>query len=151
MNSFTRLNVNGHAEKLRDTCNALPRKTQMRCRHTSPLHTLEAKHACLQALEKHFPETPLLPTSSELRGEVEHVCQHASGMSLHSPCLNRDVHEPPSPAQNPASNTARWSSGFSSHIGAAASSSSSSSSSKRALLIESQAQYATDCAYLQTS
>ena len=35
-----------------------------------------------QELEKHFDDPPLLPSSSELREEVEEVCKQASGMQL---------------------------------------------------------------------
>lgn len=36
----------------------------------------------MQELEKHFDDPPLLPSSSELREEVEEVCKQASGMQL---------------------------------------------------------------------
>ena len=34
----------------------------------------------MQELEKHFDDPPLLPSSSELREEVQEVCKQASGM-----------------------------------------------------------------------
>ena len=36
----------------------------------------------MQELEKHFDDPPLLPSSSELREEVEEVCKQASGMQM---------------------------------------------------------------------
>ena len=36
----------------------------------------------MQELEKHFDDPPLLPSSSELREEVEEVCKQASGLHL---------------------------------------------------------------------
>ena len=40
----------------------------------------------MQALEKQFPEPPLLPASTEHRDEVEEVCQHASGAVTNKNC-----------------------------------------------------------------